>query len=498
MKFIFRLVAALIIIILVAFISIRIFVPKTIVSQAQLYSEANKFIESQPSESQVSVRDIFASYRQLELRWVGKDNALINHQQIAHNPIFAATRMFESDYLPESQLSVKYSRVKYTTQLYGKSREVSGLVLIPQHQAIKGVVLYFHSTISGKLNVPSLHFNEYKTEMLAAIFAANGYIVVAPDYLGLGDDYQDTHPYILYPEPNIEDGKNMILATLPILRKSGDISSDKLLPLFVGGYSEGGSYALWFSRIYQQNNAFRQAIEQQKLHLSHTVAIEGAYDLSNVMLPFLLSNQYNESNNQFQINTTFWGSFLKPSLMVNALLAFAAANHTNAAQLFNSDFYNLDCFLGLPLCGSAHNIDSLRVAPTNQFKIALNYFFAALLQSESNTHYSPLNNSVVPLINSNVLQDKLLLTTAQKADILSWKSNNPITLVSLANDSLVPQQNSANAYQQMKLAGSQNINYIKVDNNLIHARSIFGPSIADHVSFELYALLIALQQFDSH
>ena len=469
-------------------------------SQAHLFQQAESFIISQPQESVMSVSEVVANYRKLELRWVGQDNSSYNHHQIESNPIFAKTELFNSNAKIESNAKISYKRLNYQTNSPDGVQNVSGLLLLPPANA-KGIILFFHSTISGKLNVPSLHFQDYKAEMLAGIFAANGYIVVAPDYIGLGDNYSAMHPYIVYPRPNVDDGQSMLLATMRYLKQHQLVSPNKTpLPLFVSGYSEGASYALWFSRIYQTESNFRQALLKQHLVLKQTVAIEGADDLSGVMLPFLLSNQVSESVNHYNINSSFWGSMLKPSLLVNALLSYAYYNHVAVSNLFNPNFYALKCVLGLPICGHAannqFNIDSVRFSNTNQFKLALNYFFAALFKSSAGISYSPLDNSVQALMNPAMTTDKSLLKVVSQADILNWKSTNPITLVSLAKDSLVPENNSAAAYAGMTKAGSKNVKYIKVENNLLHARAILGPNVADHVSFELYALLIALNEFN--
>jgi hypothetical protein len=69
-------------------------------------------------------------------------------------------------------------------------------------------------------------------------------------------------------------------------------------------------------------------------------------------------------------------------------------------------------------------------------------------------------------------------------------------LISLAHDSLVPEQNSTDAYNAMIHAKSTNLKYIKFANSQLHARALFGAEVVDHVSFELYALLIALNEFE--
>lgn len=469
-------------------------------NQPVLYTNAENFIASQPKESSVSVNVIYQSYRSLEKSWIGKANIESNHVAINKSSLFAQTQLFNASY-SESNQYVKYVRLQYQVSYLNKIHNVSGLILLPPQKKPKGVVLFFHSTMTSKLRVPSLGFNDYKVKMLSAIFAANGYVVIIPDYIGLGDDYRAKHPYILYPRPNINDGHAILLASIAKLKSLKIDLNETQLPLFVTGYSEGASYALWFSRAYQEEPSFRGQLNHIGLYLKKTVPIEGAYDVSGVMFPFLLSNQVNESQNTYNINTVFWGSLLKPSLLVNTLLSYAAHNNIPANELFNNDFYNLNCILNNPFCMSSnaknYDVDSIRMINYNQLKMALGYYSAALMRSTATGRYDLFNNSVKPLINQELLNDSTLYSTASNADVVHWKSNNPITLISLEHDSLVPEANSANAYRGMLESGSTNLKYIKLDNNVLKARAIFGPKIMDHVSFELYAMLIALNEFNN-
>lgn len=466
--------------------------------QAILYLNAENTINAAPVESTVSVGDIWRKYRALEERWIGAKNVASNHQTIASSPYFAKTNIFNESANTGNE-SVKYFRLLYTTNYKNKLHNVSGLVLLPPTKTPKGVILFFHSTMNSKLRVPSMKFDEYKTQMLAAIFAANGYVVVAPDYIGLGNDYKSEHPYIIYPRPNVDDGRDMLLASQELLHKNGISFTDNKIPLFVSGYSEGGSYALWFSRIYQQDNQFSQSLTQHGFYLKKTVPIEGAYDVSGVMMPFLLSNQINEKDNQFNINTTLWGSLLKPSLMVNAVLGYADYNNLNAKNLINPNLYSLKCINGLPFCSDInadYSIDSVRLLDANQLKMSLNYYFQAFGLSANDSKYNLFNNSIRSLINPDLLSESSFITDVKQADIINWKSTNPITLISLKQDSLVPEANSTNAYNGMIKAGSTNLKYIQLPNQMLKARTLWGASIVDHVSFELYALLIALNEFN--
>ena len=469
---------------------------------SSLYAQAESYINSRPLESTMSVAAVKESYQYLQSRWVGQPNAGYNQIQIAINPVFAKTKLFNSVTAEESRQFIHFSRFKYTTPSPDGLQKVSGLLLVPQYTHPKGIVLFFHSTIAGKLNAPSLHFGDYKSIMLAAIFAANGYIVVAPDYIGLGDNYRAVHPYIIYPEMNVVDGKNMLLSVVEKLRSQQQLAKSEKLPLFVSGYSEGASYALWFSRIYQQQAKFRNEINNQGIKLVKTVPIEGAYNLSGVMFPFLLTNQVGDSNNKFNINTAFWGVLLKPELLANVMVSYSHYAGVPISELLNQQFFGLQCSV-IPDSSCSveewENLDlnSLTLTRLKTFPLVLKYFGAALFKSDQGVIYNPLFNSVAPLMKSGAASDPRLLKMAAQADIVNWRTSNPITLVSLVQDSVVPEQNSRDTYNGLVESGSQEVRYLKIDNNLLKARSIIGPAVSDHVSFELYALLIALREFQN-
>ena len=471
----------------------------------KLILQAESYIASRPVESTMTILEVFNNYQRLQQRWVGQDNAGYNQIVIATNPLFAKTQLFNRKDLSESGAKITFIRLNYTTHALPNSpQKVSGLLIIPPTKSPKGVILFFHSTISGKLNVPSLHFEDYKAQMLAAIFAANGYVVVSPDYIGLGRNFAIPHPYILYPRYNVLDGRDMLVAAHEYLKTKKlllPLDKQKALPLLVSGYSEGASYALWFSRMYQSEPDFAKPVTHLGLTLHKTVPIDGAYNLSGVMFPFLLTSQVNDNNNLFQIQSSFWGSLLKPSLLTNVSLAFAYYNQRSINSLLNPDFFHGTCkFIPDKWCYadefSSATINDLLFTPSKTMTLVLKLFWAAILKSSSGVIYSPLFNSVAPLMRDGAANDQELLSQASQADILNWQSRNPITLISLAHDSLVPEQNSADAYNAMIQAKSTNLKYIKLANSQLHARALFGAEVVDHVSFELYALLIALHEFE--
>lgn len=63
----------------------------------------------------------------------------------------------------------------------------------------KGVIAYFHPTVIDRRRVPSSWGLQYLA--IIGLYAASGYIVIMPDYIGLTEPY--AHPYVIYPQQNV-------------------------------------------------------------------------------------------------------------------------------------------------------------------------------------------------------------------------------------------------------------------------------------------------------
>ncbi|MCC2625838.1 MAG: hypothetical protein K0R14_1711 [Burkholderiales bacterium] len=221
-------------------------------------------------------------------------------------------------------------RITYTTagapyQFAGNAtnpQTVSAAVLVPQiapgvalpASRIKGVVLFYHGTILSKGGVPS-DFDGTLTPIsnsspttvptyvnssagtsyvqdatLAAVFATQGYVVVAPDYVGQGANYQVQHPYVIFPETNAQSGLNALKAARTALAAQG-ITLPNPSKLYISSYSEGGAYALWASQLAQ--SSYANFLSTNGFTLRRTVGISGAYDLSGATLHYEFANASN-------------------------------------------------------------------------------------------------------------------------------------------------------------------------------------------------------------
>lgn len=198
--------------------------------------------------------------------------------------------------------------VNYKNDATDFKHSVSGLLLVPNIPAdkIKGIILYYHGTESVKNSVPSCipnpdftkssasnlsycnlndaNFTKQYIAKLAGPFAAQGYIVVAPDYIGLGADYKSMHPYVVYPTANAITGLYSLQAVTQILRKEKIVPENQTYKLFTGGYSEGGAYAMEASRLAQ--NDYQGFLQKDNITIAAAAPAEGAYSLSEAQMNF--------------------------------------------------------------------------------------------------------------------------------------------------------------------------------------------------------------------
>lgn len=220
--------------------------------------------------------------------------------------------------------TVKAYTIKYYTPGQNSNTEpdqvqrtASGLIIVPNGE-IRGVVLYFHPTAMGKNQVPSCinvssNFPSYcglvpefaneatgtgTFANLASIYASRGFAVVAPDYVGMGADWNNVHPYVAYPENNVLSGFYMFPALRQLIASNNPSQSNVKLPLMITGYSEGGAYALKGSQMAQGNYA--NLLNDNKLELKISSPQEGAYalkDQMNFAFEDLNDGVFNCSNN---------------------------------------------------------------------------------------------------------------------------------------------------------------------------------------------------------
>ena len=409
---------------------------------------------------------------------------------------------------------------------------VSGLVIIPKGITPRGVVIYYHPTTLGKNQVPSClgslatglptvaanaptYCNVTALDntgagmfaQLAATFAARGFVVIAPDYIGQGADYTSIHPYVAYPDNNAIAGLNMLAPLRQILATQFNLPSTSQLPLFLTGYSEGGGYALKAAELAQ--SSWGNPLADLNFQLFSTAPVEGAYSLED-QLNFAFDNNadglfncnnnpnYNCGNNAMMVvnqskvtpevaQMNSWNivaasnvAQYKPNLtsyVLNAVGYYALHNLSSAYNqvmnnrfwsnipMLNADFTPLGSVSSLPdfysgIAGTSYTgaeiASSIFMNTTN-----INGFDTK--ESKEITFYTPFgdfpiplpanfygnNNSGLNFINGGVRTDPTFQNILISGSTYNWKTQTPINFIHLAYDSAVPVINANQAYSCM-------------------------------------------------
>lgn len=152
---------------------------------------------------------------------------------------------------------VSVSSIDYDT-VGGKGEGTNGTaaIMVPTGSAAacsgaRPIVLYGHGTTADKNKNMSNVTGDGEAGMLMTFYAAQGFIVVAPNYAGYNGSTLPYHPY-LNAEQQSQDMVDALRAAKSALSKLNASASSKL---FVTGYSQGGHVAMATVRAIQTRYA---------------------------------------------------------------------------------------------------------------------------------------------------------------------------------------------------------------------------------------------------
>jgi predicted esterase len=158
----------------------------------------------------------------------------------------------------EPQCSVSVYRVHYNTVGgAGEATDASAAIFVPTGAGAscgnsRPVLLYAHGTSLQKSYDMADIANNTEARLAAAVFAAQGFVVVAPNYAGYGGSSLGYHPYL----DRVQESADMIDALRAARSSFSAIGVRDSGKLMVTGYSQGGFVALATQRAMQDlNNA---------------------------------------------------------------------------------------------------------------------------------------------------------------------------------------------------------------------------------------------------
>jgi Prolyl oligopeptidase family len=186
-----------------------------------------------------------------------------------------------------------------------ETTESSGALMVPTGAAPacsgpRPIVLYAHGTNTDKtLNIADIT-NPSNTEgvLIAAMFAAQGYIVVAPNYAGYDISTLGYHPYLNAEQQSGEmiDILTAARAALPKTMSSPTSDGGKL---FVTGYSQGGYVAMATQRALQSAGATMTGVAGMSgpyaLEAFGDAVFFGDVNLGSTVFTPLLSTSYQKA-----------------------------------------------------------------------------------------------------------------------------------------------------------------------------------------------------------
>ena len=149
-------------------------------------------------------------------------------------------------------------RIDYqTVDPAGVLTPVSGALMVPddsatQCQGARPIVLYAHGTNTDiSFNMADLESsNNTESLLMAAMFASEGYIVVAPNYAGYDSSTLGYHPYLNGDQQSKDmiDALTAARSALPTAEAAATTDGGQLM---VTGYSQGGFVAMATHRALQ-------------------------------------------------------------------------------------------------------------------------------------------------------------------------------------------------------------------------------------------------------
>lgn len=236
--------------------------------------------------------DVVSFEQKLDLTPQGAINLIANSFGEESTPDFVS-------YLNGFNVGLKAYKITYYTKNENNTLvKATGIVMYPNVNYKLSTVVSDHGTTDTRDNVPSnLRGTLYGGFVVELSYALNGYIVMAPDYVGMGSG-DGVHPYVHYPTEasatiDFVTAANKVLTQLNIKRYN---------EYFLAGYSQGAHAAMSTLKKLNISNP-------TNLSFKYAYMGDGPYDFSGVTLqkgviekeiyPFtaFLANVVNTCNN---------------------------------------------------------------------------------------------------------------------------------------------------------------------------------------------------------
>jgi hypothetical protein len=329
---------------------------------------------------------------------------------------------------------VEVHQVAYDTiSARGLPTRATGAILVPQSRPKPLPLLsYQHGTVLKRTQVPSLDNNVER--LLGLGMAGTGYLVVIPDYLGLGLS-QGMHPYI--------HAGSEASAVVDMIRAARSFCAERQIALngqlFLTGYSQGGHATMAAQREMELSLP-------DEFHITASAPMAGPYDVSGTMLSLFLSDK----------------AYGSPSYLPYVLFAYHEAYglYDDLGDILKPPYATTLP----PLFDGLHDESQVdAVMPSVPSQIFQPDFRAQVMADPSNAFFQALRHN----------------------DLWDWTPRTPTRMFHCHGDNTVPYANAEVALREFKARGATQIELI-------------DPYPAgDHGTGAAYCLLAGKAWFDS-
>lgn len=330
----------------------------------------------------------------------------------------------------QPQNAVKLYKVTYRSvipELGNKPTIATGLIAIPVTTTTDlPVISYQHGTVFYKQMVPSVYSLSDETKFMVLQFAAQGYVLIAADYFGLGNTSSEPNSYFV--RYSTEQ------ACLDLYKAAQKVLADQSISMskfFINGWSQGAYNTMLFLRRLETEN----------------IPVKAAFTAAAPVDPQLFVTRGLFNPRPFDAEYTV-------AALCNLIFSIEKYNKLDgfSKKYINAKYYNY-------------------AKDFHEFKIGYPEFMAAvpkkLDSAFTNTFFQEAQNS-------NTLFWQLLASS----EAYRWLSPTPLRAYYGLHDEAVPEYIAALAVEYMKTLGKTDAQSFNAGTNADH-RDTYIESLVD-------------------
>jgi hypothetical protein len=343
---------------------------------------------------------------------------------------------------------IRMYKIRYTTlDVHGVPDTASGLVVIPVRNQTYAypLICVQHGTVDSKTDVPS---NLQGGWQLAAVFAGQGYVASAADFLGLGDS-RGFHPYV-HAASEASASIDMLFAVREFAQQEDIALNDQL---FITGYSQGGHAAAAVHREIQENFS-------DDFTVTASAPLSGPYSISGEMKRVILADE----------------AYFFPAYLPNTALSY-----NEVYGLYES----IDQFFKEPYASA---IQQFRDGQISLFNLNTTLIDLLTQNTGASVTRHMLQDSIVEILR-NEPEHPINIALADN-DVYDWAPEAPTRLFYCMADDQVAFRNSVVADSVMNLNGAPDIDAIDLNPNYDHGQCVEPALIATSIFFSTFKELV--------